>query len=110
MTNLDIAAQAMIFFTAGFESVTTSMGFMAYELALHPDVQGKLRAEIEETFKACDGNVTYEALMRMKYLDMVISGTIIIQLRGGRIFISDFIHILTRIVENIVNLNIYLKI
>lgn len=74
ITNLDIAAQAMIFFFAGFESVTSVMAFMAYELAVNPDIQKKLRDEVQETSSECGGKLTYEALMKMKYLDMVISG------------------------------------
>lgn len=71
---MDIAAQALIFFFAGFDSVTSAMAFVAYELAVNPEIQKKLRVEIEETNSECDGKLTYEALMRMKYMDMVVSG------------------------------------
>lgn len=50
------------------------MAFMAYELAVNPEIQDRLRAEMEETNQECDGKITYEALMKMKYLDMIISG------------------------------------
>lgn len=76
ITNLDIAAQALIFFIAGFESVTTMMAFMASELAMNPDVQNTLRNEIDSTDKKCNGKLTYEVLMKMKYMDMVISGRV----------------------------------
>lgn len=71
---MDIASQAMIFLFAGLDSVTNVMLFLAHELAVNSDVQNKLRDEIQKTSKACDGNVTYEALMEMKYMDMVLSG------------------------------------
>lgn len=50
------------------------MAFMAYELAINPDIQKKLRDEVEKTDQECDGKLTYESLMRMKYMDMVVSG------------------------------------
>ncbi|XP_072397906.1 cytochrome P450 9e2-like [Diabrotica undecimpunctata] len=73
MTNLDIAAQAMIFFFAGFDSVSSLMCFISYELAINPDIQERLRTEIEDTLKQYNGNVPYEAILKMRYLDMVVS-------------------------------------
>ncbi|CAH1178924.1 unnamed protein product [Phaedon cochleariae] len=73
ITNEDITAQALVFFFAGFESLSTLMCFTAYELAMNPDIQDKLRNEIRETSEKCKGKLTYDALVSMKYLDMVIS-------------------------------------
>ncbi|XP_074042639.1 cytochrome P450 9e2-like [Leptinotarsa decemlineata] len=73
ITNLDITAQALIFFFAGFDSVSSLMCFMSHELAVNPNIQTKLRNEIEETLAGCGGEITYEALLKMKYMDMVIS-------------------------------------
>ncbi|XP_056641777.1 cytochrome P450 9e2-like [Diorhabda sublineata] len=76
ITNEDITSQTFQFFFAGFELVSTVMCFMAHELAVNQDIQNKLRAEIEDTDEKCNRNVTYEALVRMKYLDMVVSETL----------------------------------
>ncbi|EFA09240.1 cytochrome P450 9e2 [Tribolium castaneum] len=76
LTDVDIAAQALLFFFGGFDSVSSMMCFMSYELALNPDVQAKLLREVDETFESCDGKLTYEALIKMKYLDMVVSETL----------------------------------
>nr|CAH7749086.1 unnamed protein product [Callosobruchus chinensis] len=76
ITNTDIAAQAMIFFFGGFDTSSSLMSLLAYELAGHQDVQTKLRKEIEDTWDECNGKLTYEALLKMKYLDMVISETL----------------------------------
>ncbi|CAG9860586.1 unnamed protein product [Phyllotreta striolata] len=73
ITNADIVSQAFLFFFAGFDSVSTLMSFMAYELCINEDVQNKLRDEIEETSEACKNKPSYEALVNMKYLDMVVS-------------------------------------
>ncbi|XP_074040534.1 cytochrome P450 9e2-like isoform X2 [Leptinotarsa decemlineata] len=73
ITNMDITAQALIFFFAGFDAVSALMCFMSYELAVNPDIQAKLRKEIEDTLSGCGKEITYEALLKMKYMDMVMS-------------------------------------
>ncbi|XP_072396671.1 cytochrome P450 9e2-like [Diabrotica undecimpunctata] len=73
ITNLDITAQAVIFFLAGFETVASTMCFVGYELAANPEYQKRLREEIIETLDQCQENLTYEALLKMKYMDMVVS-------------------------------------
>ncbi|KAK9752572.1 Cytochrome P450 [Popillia japonica] len=76
LTDVDIAAQAMIFFFAGFDSVSTLLCFMAYELVVNPDVQKRLQEEIDDTLRECNGKLTYEALLKMKYMDMIICETL----------------------------------
>lgn len=70
----DITAQALLFFIAGFDTVSTAVCHMFYELALNEDIQLKLCEEIDATFKNNQGNITYEVVRKMKYLDMVLSG------------------------------------
>lgn len=74
LTDLDITAQAILFFLAGFEPAATLMCFTSHELAVNPEVQKKLQAEIDETLVRCNRKLTYEALQGMEYMDMVISG------------------------------------
>ncbi|XP_017769444.1 PREDICTED: cytochrome P450 9e2-like [Nicrophorus vespilloides] len=73
ISNEDITAQAVIFFLGGFDITSYLMCFLAYDLAVNPDIQDKLRQEIQDTLEDYNGKVTYEALM--KYLYMIISGT-----------------------------------
>ncbi|XP_067009323.2 probable cytochrome P450 6a13 [Anabrus simplex] len=73
MTDTVLAAQVFIFFVAGFETSSTLMSFALYELALNPDVQTRLRDEVDATLQECEGNITYEAVQKMQYLDQVIS-------------------------------------
>ncbi|XP_003423799.1 cytochrome P450 9e2 [Nasonia vitripennis] len=72
---LDLTAQAFIFFAAGFDTVSTHACCMAHELAVNPDVQRKLRVEIDEVMRNCKGRPTYEAVNNMRYLDAIFHET-----------------------------------
>lgn len=74
ITDMDITAQAIVFFFAGFESVSGLMCFLAYELAINPDIQNRLRQEVTSTLEEHEDKLTYAGLLKMKYLDMVVSG------------------------------------
>lgn len=68
----DLYAQCFIFFFAGFDTVSTVMTFMSYELMVNTDVQRKLQQEIDEMNEALDGKrVNYEQIQGMKYMDQV---------------------------------------
>lgn len=74
ITDQVITSQALAFFFAGFDSVSSLLCFMSYELAVNPDVQQKLIEEIDKTRETCAGEEpTCEAILGMKYLDMVVS-------------------------------------
>ena len=70
----EMTAQVFVFFIAGFETSSTTMSFCLYELALNPDVQQRLRKEMDDVLEQHDGQITYEAIQEMEYLDRVISG------------------------------------
>ncbi|KAJ9573560.1 hypothetical protein L9F63_009045, partial [Diploptera punctata] len=72
----DIIAQALLFFLAGFDTASTLLCFISYELAMHPDVQRKLQDEVDKSLEENGGKFTYEAVNNMKYLDMVVSETL----------------------------------
>lgn len=74
LTDEDITAQALIFFFAGFDTVSSAMCFMCYELAVNPEIQEKLLKELDEASENCGGKPTYDIIMNLKYLDMVLSG------------------------------------
>lgn len=70
----DLAAQCFIFFIGGFDTVSTTISFMAYELMKNQEVQLKLYEEILQTEEELNGEViTYEKIQSMKYLDQVVS-------------------------------------
>nr|XP_033323903.1 cytochrome P450 9e2-like [Megalopta genalis] len=71
----DIVAQAFGFFIAGFDTVSTLMSFLTLEMALNQDVQERLREETDRYLAEDNGKISYEALSKMEYMDMVISET-----------------------------------
>ncbi|XP_017066145.1 probable cytochrome P450 6a14 [Drosophila eugracilis] len=74
LTLEQMAAQAFVFFVAGFETSSSTMAFCLYELALQPEIQQKVRDEIE---RVLDGEeITYDALAEMTYLEQVIAETL----------------------------------
>ncbi|XP_044261647.1 probable cytochrome P450 6a23 [Tribolium madens] len=73
LTIEEIAAQCFVFFIAGFETSSTTMTFVLYELSRRQDLQEKLRDEINTVLGKYDGHVTYEAIQEMKYMDQVIN-------------------------------------
>ncbi|XP_055545083.1 probable cytochrome P450 6a14 [Wyeomyia smithii] len=76
MTIEELAAQCFVFFVAGFETSSTTMNFCLYELAKNPDIQERLRSEIETAIAENNGEITYDLLMGIKYLDNVVNETL----------------------------------
>ncbi|CAH1645259.1 unnamed protein product [Spodoptera littoralis] len=75
-TDDELVAQAVVFFIAGFESISTGMVFLLYELATNPDVQERLAQEIKETDAKNGGKFDFNSIQNMVYMDMVVSETI----------------------------------
>ncbi|XP_024868646.1 cytochrome P450 9e2-like, partial [Temnothorax curvispinosus] len=76
MTVDDIVSQAFIFFFAGFETSATLMCFAAHELAVNQDVQDRLREEVQQHLAEGNGEISYESISKISYMDMVISETL----------------------------------
>ncbi|XP_018395595.1 PREDICTED: cytochrome P450 9e2-like [Cyphomyrmex costatus] len=68
----DMTAQAFIFFLGGFETSSTVMCFAAHEIAANPEIQTKLQQEIDDVLQKSNGDVSYESINRLEYLDAVI--------------------------------------
>ncbi|XP_033625952.1 cytochrome P450 3A13-like [Asterias rubens] len=71
LTNVEVTAQSIIFFLAGYETTSSLLGFASYLLALNPDVQDTLYAEIQDKAPSRDV-IGYDVVNKMTYLDMVI--------------------------------------
>ncbi|KAF5307270.1 hypothetical protein FQR65_LT06986 [Abscondita terminalis] len=76
LTFEEAAAQAFIFFLAGFETTSATMSFAMFEMCVNLDVQRRVREEVINVMKKYDNQLTYESLTEMQYLDMIISETL----------------------------------
>ncbi|XP_012986973.2 cytochrome P450 3A27 isoform X1 [Esox lucius] len=72
LSDHEILSQAMIFIFAGFETSSSALSFLAYNLATNPHVMTKLQEEIDTVFPN-KAPIQYEALMQMEYLDSVLN-------------------------------------
>lgn len=84
LTDSEIMAQAVVFILAGYETTSTSLNLLSYELATHPEIQKRLQEEIDKALPD-KAPPTYEALMQMEYLDMVINESLRLYPPGGRL-------------------------
>ena len=55
------------------------MSFALYCLALNPDVQKKVREEVDSVLKKHGGEITFDGIQEMTYVDMALSGKIVIK-------------------------------
>ncbi|KAI4485632.1 hypothetical protein M0802_012661 [Mischocyttarus mexicanus] len=76
LTDVLCAAQAYVFFGAGYETSSLTISHALYELAQHHDIQDKLREEIREEFEKNGGTVIFESINTMKYLHAVYQETL----------------------------------
>jgi len=59
---------------AGFETSSSTMSYCLYELAQNQGIQDRLRSEIQTVLEEHEGQLTYESVKAMRYLNQVISG------------------------------------
>ncbi|KAI0738092.1 cytochrome P450 [Daedaleopsis nitida] len=76
MSDEEILAQTSTFILAGMDTTSNALSRILHQLATHPDVQHKLRAELME---ATGGGVTdlhHDDLVKLPYLDAVCRETL----------------------------------
>lgn len=69
-----IVASAILMFSAGFETVSTTLALCLYELSFKKHVQNRLYDEIKLKILKHNGVVSNDFLTELNYLDMVIAG------------------------------------
>ncbi|XP_076996606.1 cytochrome P450 3A12-like isoform X2 [Tamandua tetradactyla] len=84
LTELELLAQSIIFIFTGYESTSSVLSFLMYELATHPDVQKKLQEEIDAALPN-KAPATCNALVQMECLDVVVNETLRISSITGRV-------------------------
>ncbi|XP_061187622.1 cytochrome P450 3A24-like [Saccostrea echinata] len=73
LSSKEIIANCLLFFFAGYETTAATLTYMAYLLALHPDVQRRLYDEI--VMELGDEEPGYDNVGKLQYMDMCINET-----------------------------------
>ncbi|XP_065080038.1 probable cytochrome P450 6a13 [Ochlerotatus camptorhynchus] len=71
----ELTTQCYSFVKYGLETCTSVMTFCLYELAKNDTIQNRLREGINHSLEDTDGQLTYEVIMSMPYLDQVVNET-----------------------------------
>ncbi|XP_032683013.1 cytochrome P450 9e2-like [Odontomachus brunneus] len=93
LTIEDMTSQAFSFFLGGYETTSTLVCFAMHEIAINEDIQRRLQNEIDQVLEDTNGQVTYEAINNMEYLDSVLSETLRMYPAGiatDRVCVKDF--------------------
>ncbi|XP_038110946.1 probable cytochrome P450 6a13 [Culex quinquefasciatus] len=72
LTEEMIAGHSLAFFTEGFETSSTTLGFLIYNLAANPEVQQKLYEEIKAAMEANNDTLSYDVMQQIDYLDWTL--------------------------------------
>lgn len=74
---ISLVSTAIIMLIAGYDTTGTTLGYVGYVLATHPDIQKRLQEEVDDAVEANGGKLPdYKATMEMEYLDMVLHETL----------------------------------
>ncbi|KAF7988575.1 hypothetical protein HCN44_001148 [Aphidius gifuensis] len=72
----DIISQAIVFFTAGFDTTSTVTSFALFELARNSSVQNKLRKKLKDALEETGGQITYELINSLSFLEDIVLETL----------------------------------
>ncbi|RZC38640.1 p450 domain containing protein [Asbolus verrucosus] len=72
-TDMDVTANATLFFGDDYEASSILLSFILYELASNPDAQTKLREELATVFESI---LSFDDLQQLNYLDAVVTETL----------------------------------
>lgn len=73
LTEDQAMAQCLLFFIAGQETTARAIACTLYLLAIHPEIQAKLRKEVDECFASHGDRPDLEAVTNLKHLHCVVS-------------------------------------
>ncbi|XP_055375631.1 probable cytochrome P450 6a20 isoform X2 [Condylostylus longicornis] len=72
----EIIANCYMFFSVGYDTSSITLAFCIYELVMNSEIQDKIRKEIRSVLDKHNGDLSWEALMEMPYLEQVLKETL----------------------------------
>ncbi|XP_077299001.1 uncharacterized protein LOC143920158 [Arctopsyche grandis] len=75
VSEMEVAGILFSFLLDGTETSAGVLAYLLYELGKNLDIQKRLRKEIDEAFESDNGNITFEKLNNLPYINMVLSET-----------------------------------
>lgn len=76
LTTEEMTIHAFGFFLGGFDTSSTLMSFAAYEISVKEDIQKRLQTEIDQVLEHTNGQMDYDVVNNMEYLDAVLNETL----------------------------------
>jgi len=67
----ELGSQCLLFLLSGYETTSTTLAYVMYEMAKNQGVQKILQEEIDKYYPDDEDMVEYDNVMKMEYLDMV---------------------------------------
>ncbi|XP_066597508.1 cytochrome P450 6j1-like [Prorops nasuta] len=68
-----MTAYVLSFLVDGNETSSTTMSFVGFLLAQHPDVQERVRKEVKSVLSKHDNTISYDSLKELNYMDQAIN-------------------------------------
>ncbi|KAH9523613.1 hypothetical protein Btru_040453 [Bulinus truncatus] len=74
LTSEELVAQGIMLFIAGYETASSTLQFLLYELASHKDAMDRIVSEIDEVIGSQEP--TYDLCLNLKYMEAAINETL----------------------------------
>lgn len=68
----EVAAQMFLFQLAGYETSSTTLTYVVYELTKNAEIQERAREEVNSVLERHGNKITYDSVFDMPYLDCVV--------------------------------------
>jgi len=76
LSEFEIVSTALVILIAGYDTTANTLSYVCYELAKNPEIQERLREEVDDIIDDDCKNIKYEQLQKMPYMDMVLAETL----------------------------------
>lgn len=82
LTEAEILGNGVLFFIAGYDTTASTLQYLLYMLALHPEIQQRVYEEMTEVCSS--DSPSYEEVGKCEYLDRCLQETLRLYPAAGR--------------------------